>query len=153
MQPSLPVAALNYGPSSRGHVASSVLECGGVTACQQSTALTGARYWLQHPTILATSFTDYTSGTFDIFVRTINCIGERELTRPLTVYAEQDGDSFIARTREFGQIYGVGESPGDAFGDFELCLADLFEDLRDMSAPYSTEWEQVRAHLSELAGE
>lgn len=47
----------------------------------------------------------------------------------------------------------MGNSVSDSLEDFKLCLLDLFEDLSDMSAPYSTEWEQVRAHLSELMGE
>jgi hypothetical protein len=96
---------------------------------------------------------DYSANAFDVFLRTVDSVGKRKLSRPLTVYVEPDGDSFIARTYELGQVYGVGDSISDSLKDFELCLVDLVEDLRDTSAPYSSEWEQVRAHLRELMGE
>lgn len=153
MQPWLSTIAHNYGLWSREHAASSVVEYADVTACQQSTALTVTRYWLQYSAFPAPSLGDYSAGAFDVFVRTINHIGERKLVHPLTAYAERDGDSFIAHTHEFEQVYGAGDSSSDSFEDLELCLVDLFEDLSDMRVPYSTEWEQVRAHLNELVGE
>jgi len=152
MLPSLSTAAHNYGLSSRQHVSSSATEYTSLPACEQSTALTASRYLLQHFIAPVPGLGDYSAGAFDVFVRTLDCVGKRKLSRPLTVYVELDGDSFIARTREFEQVYGVGDSISNSLEDFELCLLDLFEDLSDMRAPYSTEWEQVRTHLSELMG-
>lgn len=152
MVPSLSAAARNYGLSSRQHVSSSATKYTSIPSCEQSTTLTATRYWLQHFVAPVQGLGNYRAGAFDVFVRTVDCVGKRELCRPLTVYVVPDGDSFIARAHEFEQVYGVGDSVDDSLEDFKLCLLDLSEDLSDVNTPYSSEWEQVRAQLSELMG-